>query len=250
MTSAVSAYYRAIGPTLVPHLRGRPFTIKRHYTSPRSPFVWEKDAPAGMPAWIRVCPQPAKSRGGALVRYPLINSRRALGWVVGYGAVDMHVWLSRCDRPDRPDQLLLDLDPKGARFADVVRATLRAKAVLDAAGLASVVHTTGGRGVHVRVPLARAHTFEETRTFAYAVAGLVDVTGVSVDAKMNGHGQQVVSVYSARPPDLTVATPLRWDEVDERLDPRAFTPDVVLERVQRYGDLAAPLLSARQRLPL
>lgn len=250
MTSDVSLYYGRIAPVLVPHLRNRPFTIKRHYTSPRSPFVWEKDAPPEMPSWIRVCPQPAKSRRGALVRYPLINSRRALEWVVGYGAVDMHVWLSRCDRPDRPDQLLLDLDPKGGAFADVVRAALAAKEVLEAAGLASVVHTTGGDGMHVRVPLARAHTFEESRVFAYAVAELVEVDGVSIDAKMNGHGQQVVSVYSARPPDLVVATPLHWEEVNERLDPRVFTPAAVLDRLRRYGDLAAPLLRGGQRLPL
>ena len=250
MTSEVSAYYRAIAPVLVPHLRDRPFTIKRHYTSPRSPFVWEKDAPAEMPSWIRVCPQPAKSRRGALVRYPLVNSRRALEWVVRYGAVDMHVWLSRCDRPDRPDQLLLDLDPKDGSFVHVVRAARKVKDVLDAAGLNAIVHTTGGDGMHVRVPLARVHTFEETRVFAYAVGNLVNVEGVSIDAKMNGHGQQVVSVYSARPPDLYVATPLRWEELADHLDPRAFTPEAVLARVQRHGDLAAPLRSGRQRLPL
>jgi bifunctional non-homologous end joining protein LigD len=104
--------------------------------------------------------------------------------------------------------------------------------------------------MHVRVPLARVHTFEQTRMFAYAVAALLQANGVSLDAKMNGHGQQVVSVYSARPPDLRVATPLRWDEVDARLDPRELTMDVVLERVEREGDLAAPLLRGRQRLRL
>ena len=235
---------------LLPHLRDRPFTIKRHYTSPRSPFVWEKDAPAEMPSWIRVCPQPAKSRKGAIVRYPLVNSQRALRWMVDYGAVDMHVWPSRCDRPDRADYVLLDLDPKGGSFADVVTATLRVKEILDAAGLVSVVHTTGGEGMHVRVPLARVHTFEQTRTFAYAVRNLIDVDGVNLDAKMNGHGQQVVSVYSARPPDLFVATPLRWGEVQPSLDPRAFTREVVVERVRREGDLASSLLRGRQRLPV
>jgi bifunctional non-homologous end joining protein LigD len=234
----------------VPHLRNRPFTIKRHYTSPRSPFVWIKDAPPELPDWFRLCPQPAKSRHGALVRYPLVNSKRALLWLVDYGCVDMHVWLSRCDRPERADQLLLDLDPHGGTFADVVRASARVRELLEAAGLESVVHTTGGDGVHVRVPLARVHTFEETRAFAYALGRLVDVDGVRVDAKMNGHGQQVVSVYSARPPDLAVATPLGWDELEAVGDPRELTMEVALERVARHGDLAAPLLGARQRLPL
>ena len=112
------------------------------------------------------------------------------------------------------------------------------------------MHTTGGEGLHVRVPLRRVHSFEETRTFAYAVGALVDVPGVAVDAKMNGHGQQVVSVYSARPPGLAVATPLRWRELDDTLDPRAFTLDAVVARLDRHGDLAAPLLRGTQRLPL
>jgi len=250
MTSSVREYYDAVSPVLVPHLRNRPFTMKRHYTSPRSPFEWIKDAPPELPEWIRVCPQPARSRRGALVRYPLVNSRRALLWMVDYGCVDMHVWLSRCDRPELADHALVDLDPKGAEFGAVVRAALAIKEVLDAAGLASVVHTTGGDGLHVRIPLARVHSFPQTRTFVYAVAGIVRTEGVSIDAKMNGHGQQVVSVYSARPPDLHVATPLHWEELDERLEPRDFTPDVVLARIERHGDLAAPLLRGRQRLPL
>jgi bifunctional non-homologous end joining protein LigD len=235
---------------LVPHLRNRPFTIKRHYTSPRSPFVWMKDAPPELPDWVRLCPQPAKSRSGGLVRYPLVNSKRVLLWLVDYGCVDMHVWLSRCDKPDRPDHVLLDLDPKGGAFGDVVRAGARVREILEVAELDSVVHTTGGDGLHVRVPLARVHTFEESRAFAYAVARLLEVEGVYVDAKMNGHGQQAVSVYSARPPDLAVATPLRWDELEEQLDPRELTMDAVVERVARHGDLAAPLLFGRQRLPV
>jgi bifunctional non-homologous end joining protein LigD len=224
--------------------------MKRHYRGPRSPFVWVKDAPPELPAAIRVCPQPAKSRGGALVRYPLVNSKRALLWMVDYGCVDMHVWLSRCDKPDRADQVLVDLDPKGGSFADVVRAAFEVKEVLDAAQLESIVHTTGGDGLHVRVPLARVHTFEETRTFVYALAGVVRPARVNIDAKMNGHGQQVVSVYSARPPHLAVATPLSWDELDESLDATTFTMSAVLERIEQHGDLAAPLLRGRQRLPL
>ena len=93
------------------------------------------------------------------------------------------------------------------------------------------------------------HTFEQSRLFSYAVGNLVGVEGVNVDAKMNGHGQQVVSVYSARPPNLFVATPLRWDELDDRLDPSAFTLETVLARMELLGDLAGPLVRGRQRLP-
>jgi bifunctional non-homologous end joining protein LigD len=118
-------YYSALAPVLVRHLRGRPFTIKRHYTVPRGPFQWVKDAPPELPGWIRTCPQPAKSRGGALVRYPVVDSTDALLWLVEYGAVDLHVWTARCDRPDRADYVLFDLDPaKGAGMPETVEAAL------------------------------------------------------------------------------------------------------------------------------
>ena len=257
-------YYRAVAPVLLPHLRHRPFTIKRHYQGPRSPFHWIKDAPPELPDWIPVSPQPAKSRGGALVRYPLVEDELALLWMIEFGAVDLHVWTSRVDRADRPDQVLFDLDPAGLSFADVVRAAHLLASALDALGLESVPMTTGGEGLHVRVPLARVHGYPDVRRFADLVAGAVAraseglVTterslakrhGVFVDTKMNGHGQQVVAVYSVRPlPGAPVATPLRWAELSEDLDPRGLTMATALERVRRDGDLLAPLLRGRQRL--
>jgi bifunctional non-homologous end joining protein LigD len=164
-------YYGAVAPVLVPHLRNRPFTIKRHYTVPRGPFEWVKDAPPELPRWIRTCPQPAKSRGGAPVRYPLVDSRDALLWVVEFGAVDLHVWTSCCDRPDRPDHVLFDLDPAGgAGMAEAVRAALLLRDALAALELESLVRTTGGEGLHVLVPIARRHRYEEVRRFARVVA--------------------------------------------------------------------------------
>ena len=206
-------YYRAVAPVLLPHLRDRPFTLKRHYHRPRSPFEWVKDEPAEAPDWLRLAPLPAKSRGGELVRYALVNDELALLWMVEFGCVDLHVWTSRVDRPDRPDYVLFDLDPAGVPFAETVRAALLLRDALHALGLESLVATTGGEGLHVKVPLARRHTYAEVRAFADVVAGalvrsagsLVTTErsparrhGVFVDTKMNGHGQQIVSVYSVR----------------------------------------------------
>ena len=258
------AYYEAAAPVLLPHLRDRPFTMKRHYTGPRSPYEWVKDAPEEMPDWIPVSPQPARSRGGELVRYPLVQDELALLWMLELGCVDLHVWTARADRPDRPDFVLFDLDPAGVAFADVVQVALLLRAALDALGLASLVNTTGGEGLHVRVPVARRQTYAEVRGFADIVTaalrrssgGLVTTErslerrrGVFVDTKMNGHGQQIAAPYSLRPlPGAPVATPLRWEEVGPALDPLAFTPRVVLKRVARDGDLFEPLLHGRQRL--
>ena len=246
-------YYDAVAPVLLPHVRERPFTIKQHYNGPRSPFRWIKDKPPDAPEWIRTTPQPAKSRRGAIVDYVLVNDRATLLWLVDYGCVDLHVWTARADRPQRPDFVLLDLDPKGAPFAEVANAALLVHEILQALGLEGCPMTTGGDGMHVRVPVARRNTtYEDARDFARVVETTLARAGpggVRLDVKMNGHGQQIVAPYSIRPvPEAAVATPLDWDEVDDALDPAAFTPQVVLERVEARGDLLAPLLRSRQTL--
>jgi len=246
------AYYDELAPVVLPHLRNRPFTIKQHYNGPRSPYRWLKDKPADAPAWVPTTAQPAKSRGGALVHYVVVRDRRTLLWAVDYGAIDLHVWTSRLDRPERPDVVLLDLDPRDAPFAAVVDAARLLHEALSALGLESVPMTTGGDGMHVRVPIARRHTYDDVRAFARTMADTlrrVGVRDVKLDVKMNGHGQQVVAPYSIRPlPTAAVATPLSWDEVRPGLDPAALTPAVVAARVGTAGDLAAPLLHGRQTL--
>ena len=257
-------YYLAVAPVLLPHLRDRPFTLKRYLNGPNAPFEWVKDAPSELPEWVRRCPLPAKSRGGEIVEYPLVNDRLALAWMVDYGCIDLHLWFSRCDRPSRPDYVLFDLDPARVPFADVVETALLLREALDALGLVSFVRTSGGDGLHVQVPVARRYDYVRTRRFAEVVADALvrarpdlvttsrDVRGrrgVFVDTKMNGEGMTIASAYSARPlPGPTVATPLRWEELTPRLDPAAFTLRAVLERVERHGDLHAELLSTPQRL--
>jgi len=259
----VIEYYAAVASALLPHLRGRPLTIKQHYNGPRSPFRWIKDAPPETPRWVPVSPQPAKSRGGELVRYVIVRNLRTLLWAVDYGAIDLHVWPSRVDRPDRPDYVLFDLDPAEVPFADVVAVALQLREALTALGLESYAKTTGGEGLHVQVPIARRHTHAEARTFAEVLGGAIARTnrlvttkrsldrrrGILIDTAMNGHGQQIVAPYSLRPrPEAAVATPLRWEEVDERLDAHELTMARALERVERDGDLFEPVLHGRQLL--
>jgi bifunctional non-homologous end joining protein LigD len=196
--------------------------------------------------------QPAKSRGGAPVEYVVVRDRRTLLWLVDYGCIDLHVWTSRVDRPERPDVVLLDLDPGDAPFEAVVEAALLLREALAALGLDSVSMTTGGDGMHVRVPVTRRYSYDDARTFARTMADTLRRVGarrVKLDVKMNGHGQQVVAPYSIRPlPTAAVATPLAWDEVGPGLRPEAFTPSAVAARVRAHGDLAARLLRGRQSL--
>jgi bifunctional non-homologous end joining protein LigD len=262
------SYYRDIAPVLVPHLRERPFTMKRYPDGWKGGFFFQKDAPKHMPDWIRTASYRSTSRETRQKRtisYPLVDDELALLWMVNMGCIDMNTWYSRIDRPERPDFVLFDLDPSpDVGFPETVRVALLVKDVLDALGLVSFPKTSGADGFHVLVPIERRHTYDETREFAEIVAGTLArmhrglVTtewsrrkrrGVLVDANQNGEGKTIASVYSVRPrAGAPVSTPLRWDEVSEDLDPSDFTMDVVLARVEREGDLFAGVLTTRQSL--
>ena len=260
-------YYRDIAPALVPHLRARPFTMKRYPDGWAGKHFFQKDAPAHMPPWIRTAPFPASTRTGETrtIDYLLVDDELALLWVVNMGCIDMNAWTSRVDRPERPDWVVFDLDPsEDVGFEAVVETALLVKEALDLLSLQSFPKTSGSRGIHVLVPVARRHTYEDTRSFASIVAaalarahpGLVTTEwakkkrrGVLVDANQNGMGRTTASVYSVRPrAGAPVSAPLRWEEVRAGLDPGAFTMGEVLDRVARDGDLFAPVLELRQSL--
>jgi bifunctional non-homologous end joining protein LigD len=262
-------YYRAVAPVLVPHLRDRPFTMKRYPDGWQGDHFFQKDAPKHMPDWIPTVAVQAttreKPRRTRTIHAPLVNDELALLWMVNMGCIDMNTWYSRVDKPDRPDFVLFDLDPSpDVGFPETVRTALLVKEVLDALGLESLVKTSGSDGMHVLVPVERRSTYADTREFAEIVAGTLARThrglvttewskakrrGVLIDANQNGEGKTIASVYSVRPrAGAPVSTPLRWDEVTEDLDPQEFTMDVVLGRVERHGDLFEGVLSTRQSL--
>jgi bifunctional non-homologous end joining protein LigD len=184
---------------------------------------------------------------------------------VNMGCIDMNVWYSRVDKPERPDFVLFDLDPsRDVGFAETIEVALLVKQALDALGLVSFPKTSGSEGMHVLVPIDRRYTYDETREFAEIVAsalartnrGLVTTEwtkakrrGVLIDSNQNGEGKTIASVYSVRPkPGAPVSTPLRWDEVNERLNPAIYTMDVVLARVEQHGDVYEGVLTTRQSL--
>ncbi|MBW3592898.1 MAG: DNA ligase D, partial [Actinobacteria bacterium] len=261
-------YYREIAPVLVPHLRDRPFTMKRYPEGVEGGHFFQKNAPQHMPEWIptrEYISTSRESRQKRMIAYPLVNDELALLWMVNMGCIDMNCWYSRVDKPDRPDFVLFDLDPSpDVGFKETVRVALLVKEVLDVLGLECHPKTSGSDGMHVLVPIQRRYTYDDTRRFAEIVAGALArshrglVTtewskakrrGVLVDANQNGEGKTIASVYSVRPQaGAPVSTPLRWEEVSEDLDPRDFTMEVVLRRVERHGDLYEPLLRGRQSL--
>jgi bifunctional non-homologous end joining protein LigD len=262
-------YYREVAPVLLPHLRDRPFTMRRYPDGAFGKAFFQKDAPKHMPDWIprfrvEVSTREAPRRRRR-IEAPLVNDERALVWMVNIGCIDLNAWYSRVDRPDRPDFVLFDLDPSpDVGFRETVQVALIVKQALDALGLVAFPKTSGADGIHVLMPVERRYTYAQTREFCEIVAGAIARThrglattewskakrrGVLIDANQNGEGKTIASVYSVRPrPGAPVSTPLRWDELDESLDPASFTMEVVRERIRRHGDLFAGVLATRQRL--
>jgi bifunctional non-homologous end joining protein LigD len=262
-------YYGAVAPVVVPHLKARPFTMRRYPDGAFGKAFFQKDAPKGMPEWIprfhvqvSTRERPPKKRW---IDAPVVNDEDALLWMVNMGCIDLNAWYSRIDKPERPDFVLFDLDPSpDVGFPEVVQVALLVKQALDALGLVSFPKTSSAEGMHVLVPVERRYTYAQTREFCEIVAGAIARThrglattewskakrrGVLIDANQNGEGKTIASVYSVRPrPGAPVSTPLRWDEVNDSLDATAFTIDVVLDRVRRHGDLFEGVLTTRQRL--
>jgi bifunctional non-homologous end joining protein LigD len=267
------SYYGDVADTIVPHLRDRPFTMKRWREGLPGGSFFQKQAPKGIPDWIptrqfRTWPrgQRKDERQSRLVDFPLVNSREALLWMVQMHCIDMNAWYSRVDKPDRPDFVLFDLDPPedDDAFALCIRVAHYLHEALDELGLASWVKTSGSDGIHIVVPIVRRSTFEDTYEFAERLSRRLEeehpgeVTtewlkkkraGVLVDHRQNGHGKTIASAYSVRPkPGAPVSTPLRWEELTEEVRPRDFSMQVALQRVAEHGDLFEPVLHAEQAL--
>lgn len=252
-------YYRAVAPAVIEHLRGRPFTMLRYPDGIQGKRFFQKDAPVHTPTWVRTSTQEG-------IRYVLVDDLPALLWVVNMGCIDLNAWCARADRPDRPDWAMFDLDPApGSSFEQVVQVAQLLRQALAGLGLEGYPKTSGSKGMHVLVPIERRYDQDEVRAFAAVVAKALARTapeliteawrrserhGVLVDVNQNGFGRTTAAVYSVRPvPGGTVSTPLGWDEVTPKLDPAAFTMREVERRLRKLGDVFAPVLSHRQRLP-
>jgi bifunctional non-homologous end joining protein LigD len=259
-------YYDAVAETLVPHLRDRPFTMKRYREGMSGAAFFQKQAPKGMPSWIPTRRFPTQPRDGPPrdVDFPLVNSREALLWMVQMHCIDMNAWYSRVDKPERPDYVVFDLDPPEGAFALGVRAAGLVGDLLRELGLLGYAKASGADGMHVFVPVARRHTFADTHAFAEAVGKLLEARhpgvvttewlkakrqGVLIDYHQNGMGRTTAAVYSVRPTSgATVSVPLEWEELGPSLDRRELTMDVARRRIEERGDLFGPVLDGGQSL--
>ena len=260
-------YYADVAPWLLPHLRQRAMVMKRYPNGSTGKCFFMKRVPDPHPAWLETCTIDHKS--GNVIDFPIVNDLASLLWVVNLGCIDLNQWYARCDDVDRPDHVHFDLDPvPGVRFPRVLAAALAVRDALEALGMEPLVKTTGSRGVHLYVPIARGPTQKQVWTFAKALAQALAARHpklltaiyriadrpagrVLVDYNQNAWGRTLASVYSPRPTSrASVSTPLMWQEVEHGVKIEDFRIDNVPARLHELGDLWTPLLSTRGRFRL
>lgn len=264
-------YYVRIAPVLLPHLEGRPLTLKRYPNGVTGMHFYEKNCPDHRPEWVQTAPV-WSAGNNKWMKYCLVQDLATLVWCANLADIELHTSLSRAVDILRPTMIVFDLDP--GEPADIVQCCqvgLWVRAVFDRLGLESFPKTSGSKGLQVYVPLNSTITYDETKPFAHELASALErqhpdlvvsemkknVRGgkVFVDWSQNDDHKTTVCVYSlrakARP---TVSAPVKWDEVKRCLqkgDPEllVFDSDEVLSRSKKMGDLFEPVLELRQKLP-
>jgi bifunctional non-homologous end joining protein LigD len=252
-------YYAAVAPVLLPHLEGRPLTLRRFPDGVQG-ITWHQNECQGEPDWFPVFE--TSGRGGRRLRFCLVDGVSSLVWLANQAAIELHPFLWRVERPREPTQIVFDLDPgPPAGLVECARVALLLRPVLEELGFDPHVKTSGSLGLHVHAPLTEAL---DTKRLARAVAErlaeerpgevLAEMKRaarggkVFVDWLQNDVTRQTVAPYSLRGTAWpTVATPVAWDEVEQavaegRPEALVFTPGDVLERIERDGDVFAGLL--------
>jgi bifunctional non-homologous end joining protein LigD len=266
-------YYVKISKYLLPHLKDHPVTLKRFPDGVFGETFYEKDAPSFTPAWVKTARVPRRETPGGDIRYILINDLPALVWAANYAALELHPFLHKAARLDRPTSIVFDCDPgEGADILDCARVALMLRDVLKELGFDSYAKVSGSKGLQVYVPLNSPVTYDETQPLARGIAQLLAerepklivwqmpkrlrTKKVFIDWSQNTDYKTTVSVYSLRAKTYRpyVSMPVEWNELSDALKKRnadslLFTPEEAIERVANVGDLFKPVLKQKQKLP-
>jgi bifunctional non-homologous end joining protein LigD len=246
------AYYLEVAELALPHLRRRPFHMKRFPNGVEGEFFHQKRVPARHPDFVDDVFVQFPS--GHSTVFAIVDNAAALAWVTNLGCIELHTWASRVPDIELPDYLLIDLDPTtDGQWPHVREIALVVKEVMDELGLRSYPKTSGSTGLHILAPIRPELLFPEVRRLAKALAveverrvgdqavatttwKVADRVGVFVDYGQNARDRTIASAYSVRPtPDARVSAPLRWDEV-ATVEPEAFTLQTMSERIEDVGD--------------
>jgi bifunctional non-homologous end joining protein LigD len=264
-------YYARIAPVLVPHLTNKPLTLKRYPNGVSEEPFFEKNATKHRPDWVKTAP--VWSQGNQRdVNYILCNDLATLIWVANLASIELHPSLSLADEITCPQSIVFDLDPgPPANIIQCCQVAFWLRAIFDHFGLQSFPKTSGSKGMQIYVPLNTKTSYDETKPFAHALARLLEnehrelvvsdmkkairTNKIFVDWSQNDEHKTTISVYSLRARERpTVSTPITWEEVERALKKKdakllVFETPQTLERVEKLGDLFAPLLTLKQKLP-
>jgi len=264
-------YYAKIAPVLVPHLAGRPLTLKRYPNGVDSEFFFEKNATAHRPDWVKTAPIWSE-HNRRNVNYILANDLPTIVWMANLAAIELHPSLSLAKEINCPTMMVFDLDPgPPANIVQCAQVGVWLREIFEHFGLQSFPKTSGSKGLQIYVPLNTSTSYEETKPFAHALARLLEDQHrelvvsdmkkelrkgkVLVDWSQNDEHKTTIAVYSLRAREHpTVSTPVKWEEVEQLLkkkDPSVlvFDAEQVLKRVDKMGDLFALTLELKQKLP-
>jgi len=264
-------YYARIAPVLVPHLDGKPLTLKRYPNGVDEQFFFEKNATKHRPDWVKTAPVWSEGNNRN-VNYILANDLATLIWVANLAGIELHPSLSLAKDITCPRSMVFDLDPgPPANIIQCCQVGFWLREIFDRFGLQSFPKTSGSKGLQIYVPLNTKTSYDETKPFAHALARLLEnehrdlvvsdmkkairTNKVFVDWSQNDEHKTTISVYSLRARERpTVSTPVSWAEVEAAYKKKdasllVFESKQVLERVEKFGDLFAPLLSLKQKLP-
>jgi bifunctional non-homologous end joining protein LigD len=266
-------YYAKVAPAMIPHLAGRAVTLRRfpEGVEDTDAAFFEKRCPKHRPEWVRTATVEAGPRAGD-IDFCVCEDRATLVWMAQLAAIELHPSLSLAKEPDRPTVLAFDLDPgPPADVLDCCAVGLRLRELFDHFGVESFPKTSGSKGLQVYVPLNTKTDYEQTKPFARAIAQLLEKQTpdrvvskmkkierkgkVFVDWSQNHRRKTTIAVYSLRARERpTVSTPVTWDEIERAAEKQdaaslAFEASDVLKRVEGHGDLFAPVLELKQKLP-
>ena len=264
-------YYARIAPVLVPHLSGRPLTLKRYPSGVDQEYFFEKNATKHRPDWVKTAP--IWSEGNQRdVNYILANDLPTLVWIANLAGLELHPSLSLAKKITQPTMMVFDLDPGApANIVQCCQVGFWLREIFEKFGLKSFPKTSGSKGLQIYVPLNTPTSYDETKPFAHALARLLEnehrdlvvsdmkkalrVGKVLVDWSQNDEHKTTIGVYSLRARERpTVSTPVTWDEVERAFKKKdanllVFESEQVLKRVEKSGDLFAPVLELKQKLP-
>jgi bifunctional non-homologous end joining protein LigD len=253
-------YYQQMAAYILPYLKDRPQSLKRNPNGILDKGFFHKDAGSQAPSWVKrkeIYSASAKKE----IDYIICNNAATLAYLNNLGCIELNPWNSTVRALDKPDYLVIDLDPSEKNSFNQVVATANAfKELLDAIGAASYCKTSGATGLHVFVPMGKKYAYEQVKDFAHLLCMYIEEqlpafttlerslakrgnNKIYLDYLQNRRGQTVASVYSLRPhAGATVSTPLHWQEVKPGLDPADFTIDSIVARVKQQKDIFSPVL--------